>query len=408
MKALPLLLLMLASVAQGDALRISEVREVAGEDTERMTLSYRIDGENKEEQLFILKEVMIGDGDVAQASVGPGGTITVKLKPEGARVMAEATGNMIPGRSRLALIVDGKLVSAPGIREPLGGEFEISGVDDLDGRGLENLARRMSGRPVLDPKEEVPQAPPPPRRPETVPFTEEEYQQNKAAREKAGIYHLESIPSQEELDAKLQKGMDREAVIAALGKPCYTSGKPEDGKIEMIYEIAPEKRDEVPDGGAVRDGFSVRFSESKVVGWDFSSSNIPRDRKVVGRVPGLLVASYPKVDFSSDDIDVIALLEGVKIPDIRQKVNATDLAQLLSLAMMTSHWENAVGKEQKLSTRCDFMKILALHFPEVQALADRAVDGKLPAKSLGAALSPYFEEGKPLPGAQVAPSEKGR
>jgi hypothetical protein len=406
MKASLLLLLMIAGVAQGEALRISEVREVAGDDTERMTHRYRYEGQDKEEELFVLKEAIVGDEDVAQAWVHPGEGIGVKLKPQGAKAMAEATQNMIPGRSRLAVIVDGKLVSAPGIRTTLGANFEISGLDDLDDRALANLARRMSGRAELDPKEAVSQAPPPPPRPETVPFTEEEYQQRKASREKMGIYHLESVPSQEELDAKLRKGMERDEVIGVLGKPCYTSGKAEDGKFQLLYQIAPEKREENPGRDAVRDGFEVRFAEGKVEGWELSSSFHARVRKVVGRAPGLLVATYPKADLGSGKVDPIALIEGFTIPNIRQQVNATDLQELLSLAIMASNWQSDEEKEERrLSIQCDFMKILALHFPEAQALADRAVDGSVPVKSVGDALSPYVAEGKALPDAQVAPPD---
>jgi hypothetical protein len=44
-------------------------------------------------------------------------------------------------------------------------------------------------------------------------------------------------------------------------------------------------------------------------------------------------------------VDVVALLEGVKIPNVRQQVNIADLQGLLSLATMTSHWEGDEGKE---------------------------------------------------------------
>ncbi|RYD17964.1 MAG: hypothetical protein EOP88_24255 [Verrucomicrobiaceae bacterium] len=409
MKALPLLLLMIASVADGEALRISEVSDVAGDNTERMTLRYRFEGQDKEEELFVLKEVIVGDADVAQASVGHDGAIGVNLKPEGARAMAEATEKMIPRQSRLAIIVDGKLVSAPGVRTTLGGNFELSGLDDdLDERALENLARRMSGRPELGPKEEVSKASPPPPRPETVPFTEEEYQQLKASREKMGIYHLESIPSKEELDAKLQKGMDRNSVIAVFGKPYMMSGNADDETSQLIYKVAPEKRAENPERKMVHDGFNVGFSEGKVTFWGFSFSNTQRERKVVGRVPGLLVASYPEMDFSKGDPDMIALIEGVKIPNIRQELNITDLQQLLSLALMTSNWGEGTEKESWISTQCDFMKILALHFPEAQDLVDGAAGNKVTLRSFGTAMSPYVTEGKPLPDVQAAPADKGQ
>ena len=408
MKALPFLALMIASFAQGEVLRISEVREVSGDDTERMTHRYRFEGQDKEEELFVLKETIVGDRDVARAEVAGKGEIYVELNPQGAKAMEEATGNMIPGRSRMAIIVDGKVVSAPGIRMKLGGKFQISGMEEMGDRALENLARRMSGKPELDPKEEVPLPAPPPPRPKTVPFTEEEYQQLKASREKMGIYHLDSIPSKEELDAKLQKGMDRDAVIAVFGKPYMMSGKPDDETFQLIYEVAPEKREENPERKMVHDGFSVGFSEGKVTFWGFSFSDTQRERKAVGRVPGLLVASYPEVDFSSGDVDLIAMIEGVKIPNIRQELNLTDLQQLLSLATMTSNWGEGTEKESWISIQCDFMKILTLHFPEVEDLVDGTTGEKVTLKSLRTAMSPYATGDKPLPDPNAAPSGVGK
>jgi len=406
MKTLPLLALLIASVAQGEVLRISEVREVSGDDTERMTHRYRFEGQEKEEELFVLKEAIVGDRDVARAEVAGKGEIYVELNPEGAKAMEEATGNMIPGLSRMAIIVDGKVVSAPGIRMKLGGKFQISGMEEMGDRALENLARRMSGKPELDPKEDVPQPTPPRPRPNTVPFTEEEYQQIKARRENMGIYHLDKVPSKEELEAKLQKGMDRDAVIAAFGKPYMASGKPDDGTFQLDYQIAPEKREANPERKMIHDGFTICFSEGKVTLWNFSSSDIPREEKAVGRVPGLLVASYPRVDFSSGDVDLIAMIEGVKIPNIRQELNITDLQQLLSLTITVSSSDEGAETEQWISTQCDFMKILALHFPEVEDLVDGTAGDKVTLKSLGTAVSPYATGDKSLLDLKGAPPKR--
>jgi hypothetical protein len=220
-----------------------------------------------------------------------------------------------------------------------------------------------------------------------------------------GIYHLEVLPPEKELDAKLWKGMDRDEVIALFGNP-YSSSKPQDGEFRLNYELAPEKRPENPKREMLPSGFDVRFSGGKVAGWGYSSySNGQRERKVVGRVPGLLVASYPEMDFSKGDPDMIALIEGVKIPNIRQELNITDLQQLLSLATMTSNWGEGTEKESWISTQCDFMKILALHFPEAQDLVDGAAGHKVTVRSLGKAMSPYVTEGKPLPDVQVAPAD---
>jgi hypothetical protein len=416
MKSLPVVLWMIAGFACGETLRICEVRQEAGAKTERMTLRYRVNGEPREEVIFVVREPVIGDADVAQAWAGPGTAISIKLTENGAKAMAEATGDMLPGRDRLAVIVDGVLVNAPRVMSPLGSNFQIDGLDDLDERGLENLARRMSGRPPLDPKEAAPQIPPPPHvktvpftKDKMVPFTEEEYQAIKAAREKAGIYHLENLPAEKELDAKLRKGMGRDEVVALFGRPSSTAGEPGNGEFRLSYEVAPEKREENPERKMLPGGFDVRFSNGKVSGWGHSSySTASRERKVGGRVPGLLVAKIPEVDFSSGEVDMVALLEGVKIPDIRQDVNATDLYGLLSLATMAFHAEADEGEKDSISVGCDLMKILVLHFPEAKEVAGSAVDGKVRLRDLGNALSPYLTEGRPLPDLKAVTPISGR
>jgi hypothetical protein len=397
MKAPAVFLLMIAGFVHGDVLRISEVRSEAVEGTERMTLRFQHDGQVTEEVLFVLKEVVVSDADVAQAWVYRGQAIGVKLKPEGARKMVQATRNMNPRQDRLAVIVDGKLVSAPRVLEPpLRASFQID-MDDLDERALEELARRIAGRASVDPEEEPTKMPPVPHV-ETVPFTEEEYQQKKDAREKMGLYFLDRLPSEEELDAKLKDGTSVADVVEAFGKPSHSSGKPDQGEFSLLYQIAPEKRPEKRGQEIPADGFHVQFSDGAKIRWSFTYGNLPREEKAVGRKPGLLVASYPEIDFSSGDVDLVALLEGVTIPDIRQEVNATDLYGVLALARMTSDGEGADDKEEPMvRVDCDVMKFLALHFPEAKALSEKAADGKISARALGKALSPYMLENKPLP-----------
>lgn len=408
MKLLRVVLWMIGGIACGETLRICEVRQEAGPETERMTLRHRIKDDAREEVIFVEREPVIGDADVAKAWAGPGAVINVKLTEKGAKAMAEATGDMLPGRDRLAVIVDGVLVSAPVVQTTLASNFQIDGLDDLDDRGLENLARRMSGRAPLEPKEAASQIPPPPSV-ETVPFTEEDYQAIKAAREKAGIWHIESLPTVQDLDAKLRKGMNRDEVIALFGKPSLTSGEPENGEFHMSYELAPEKREENPGRKMLPNGFDVRFSSGKVSGWGSSSySTASRERKVVDRLPGLLVANYPEVDFSSGEVDMVALLEGVKIPDIRQEVNATDLYGLISLATMAILAGADEGEKDSISVGSDFMKILVLHFPEAKEVAGKAVDGRVRLRDLGEALSPYLTEGRPLPHRKAVTPIRGR
>lgn len=395
-------LLLIATFADAETLRISMVRETAGEDAERMVLHFEAGGQPKEEVVFVRRETVVGDADVARASVSPGHEIAVELTPEGAKKMAKASGTMIHGRDRLAVIVDGKLIMAPVVQSKLGGNFVISGLRELDARGLENLARRMSGRPLMAPNAEAPPVPPP-TRVVTVPYTEEEYLQIKARRENAGIFYLESIPTKEELDAMLLKGMRLDEVIAVLGKPSMSVGKAEDASFRLAYEFAPEKRAENPEGVMLKNGFHVLFSGGELTGWDFSHSNQPPERKVVGQVPGLLVASIPEVDLGAGEVDLVAYVESIKIPDIRQKVNATDLYGLLSLVTMISTI-NQEKEERSVSAGCDVLKILAIHFSEVEGLAAKSVDGRIVIRKLESVLSPYARGVKPLPEMKAEPS----
>src|SRR5690606_15749807 len=138
------------------------------------------------------------------------------------------------------------------VQSRLGAHFEISGLNELDPNDLDDLARRMSGRPPRADGEDAPLPQPEPEV-ETVPFTEEEYQRNKAARERMGIFHIETVPAEEELDRMLRKGMSHAEVAGIFGRPSSKSENPE----YRIYDLAPEKLAENPDRQMVPAGLKV-------------------------------------------------------------------------------------------------------------------------------------------------------
>ncbi|MFK7911850.1 MAG: protein translocase subunit SecD [Akkermansiaceae bacterium] len=74
----------------------------------------------------------------AQELYGPHeGKISVKLNTEGASKMFQVTSKMRAGVDRLAIVLDGKVLSAPVVQEALGANFEISGMKDAkEGRAL--------------------------------------------------------------------------------------------------------------------------------------------------------------------------------------------------------------------------------------------------------------------------------
>ncbi len=399
MKAL-LWILLLPGIGLGSTLRIAEVVKTDDADAERMTLKF----EHGEEQVFVKKETVISDQDVETAVAELPGEIGVKLKPAGAGKLKAVTGRMIPGRDRLAIIVEGRLISAPVVQSALGGSFQISGLTDFDAEGLDDLARKMSGRPPRAPGDVLPAAKPEVQV-ERVPFSEEEYQQTKAMRERIGIFHLEKVPSEEELAAALREGMSQAEVVAVFGRPYFGPGKVPKADFELTYSVAPEKCPDNPKREGIPDGFKADFVGGKLVGWSHTYSNRSKELKVVSVVgvvavePGILTMTLPELDFSEGDPDLIGLFEGVKIPNPQQKVNRTDLNSLLSLATMLA---TPVGEESDakpvLDVDCDLMQTLAHHFPEVTVLRKNAVAGKVSVESLHEALSPYVMDGKALPG----------
>lgn len=150
-----LALLICAHILPADTLRISRVMAEAGPETDRMVQSREVDGETREEELFIAQAIVVGDEDV-ESAVRVGKVINVKLNDVGASKLAAVTKKMTLGRERLAIIVDGKVVSAPRVMAVLGANFQIEGGLNGDERSLENLARKMSGRPLLKKGEDTP------------------------------------------------------------------------------------------------------------------------------------------------------------------------------------------------------------------------------------------------------------
>jgi hypothetical protein len=410
MKALLIVILLLSSVGislcVGETLRISELSTRAGEDAERMTLKT---GTGEEEHLLVKKAAVLTEKDIKSAWVVSEGQISVQLNDEGGKKLRAATERMRRGVDRLAIIVEGRLITAPIVHVPLDSSFIISGFRDLDLRKLIELAAKISGAPAAPSGD--PNAPPSPSVPviKRVPYTEAEYQANKAMREKAGIFYLEKVPSEPELDAVLRKGMSHADVIKIFGRSYVGPTQLTTDESYLMYEIAPEKR---PGDSGPPNGFTVHFKDGKATQWGHSYSTMRREEKVVGREPGMLVMTLPEFDFSAENADLIGFFEGVKVPDPRQKVNKTDLEDVLSIAMQAAE-VSLVNKDAKnkpvVNAHCDLMLTLAYHFPEIAALRESADQGNIRVEQLRDAVMPYLS-GKPFPieGSKGKPGDAGR
>lgn len=136
------LILLLCLPAHSEILRLSLIVPEAGEGITKFEISR---GEIKE-TIFVKDQPIVTTADVATASpsLSREDSVSVSLTEEGGKKMFEATKEMRHGIDRIAIIVDGKLISAPIVNDTLGKNFEISELNDPD--EPKKLAARMSGK----------------------------------------------------------------------------------------------------------------------------------------------------------------------------------------------------------------------------------------------------------------------
>lgn len=138
-----LLLLVTALAAHAEIIRLSSVVKNDGAGITRFEL-----GEGEGVQiLFVEDKAIITETDIAHAIPSPAGkdSIDISLSGEGTEKMIEATKIMRPAIDRIAILVDGKILSAPVVQSvPLGKFFVINGLTQEN--EPMKLAARLSGK----------------------------------------------------------------------------------------------------------------------------------------------------------------------------------------------------------------------------------------------------------------------
>lgn len=103
------------------------------------------DGESFTEHLLINSRASVRGGDIEDAWAQPQGNdnqVGVKLTAEGGEKMIALTRPMNPGHSRIAILLDGEVLSAPVVQTvPLGRNFVIQGQNSFE--EAEKLARQL-------------------------------------------------------------------------------------------------------------------------------------------------------------------------------------------------------------------------------------------------------------------------
>ncbi len=142
MRILPLLIA-LHACAHAEILRLSLV---APEATDGYTL-HEFEYAGRTTTVFVKDEGFLSEANIKSAKLSPTRPdgVDITLKPEGTKKMIAVTGAMRPGIDRIAILLDGRVFSAPVVQSvPLGKYFAITG---LTGEGESTrLAARLTGK----------------------------------------------------------------------------------------------------------------------------------------------------------------------------------------------------------------------------------------------------------------------
>jgi hypothetical protein len=389
-----LFLILLSVITNAGIIRLSLVGREEAPGYSRHELG---DGPEKK-ALFVKDMGFITEADIENAIPSPveADAVLVTLSPEGTRKMVQATTDMRLGFDRIAILVDGKVLSAPVVQARLGKEFSISGLHDEGEAAM--LAGRLMGKSgdeiksaIAEDKERVRNLPKPPP---PVYHTDEEYEELRKKREKVGLHYLDRVYTKEELSKLLKVGMRKKKIISKFGKPHQVRSN-EDGSKTLTFETAPEKFSESTNSHLV--SFTITIKSKKLISWKpHVTSNAPREPKPPASEPGNLLVKSPKIDMSAEDFDFITFIEDQKISLKPGKTNPTksDYYKLMNLL-----WSISIASDETdlFNTQCDVFSILAKKLPELAALAKGSESGRIPASSLKEPLQPYITGGKQLP-----------
>lgn len=153
--ALPFMVaLCLIQGVSGETLRLSHVRQKEAPDVER----YELKHEGGAEVMFVEKKAIITGADVESVMRNPSDpdSLDFTLSKAGEGKLSEATKD-VHGIERIAIIIDGELISAPVVQSSLGKSFQVSGLkeqaDDLDffcwkiqGKDADEIAQLLKNR----------------------------------------------------------------------------------------------------------------------------------------------------------------------------------------------------------------------------------------------------------------------
>ena len=390
------LFLSIVTTVHGEILRLSKVAPEPGPGVSRIEA---VDDPKKFVHVEDTPIVTEKDVELALPSPSREDSIDVTLTAAGGEKMRVATAKMRPGEDRLAIILNGKVKSAPILQSvPLGKNFVITGLDKesepLEMAGLiSGVSQKTIQMRIYKERQRLANR----RKSQTPAFhTDDEYQQLVREREKMGLHYMDRLYTKEELDEILSPGMLPAEIIATFGKP-HKIARMEDGGETMEFETAPEK---FPLTKVHRmDSFVVRFDQGRLTSWKpyiwSKRTRAPKPRQTSPR-PSNLVVKIPPSDMSSEDFEFISFVESYEIT-LKDDETGPTRADLIELMNALFSLSSASDEAEGIDSKCDIVSILAMKIPEISELAKANQNGKIPLSALGKVIQPYLFKNKPLP-----------
>ena len=389
--------------ASGEILRLSKVVAEGSANAERIELNHG----NEREVLFVEKQAIITRADVKSAMRSPqqDDALDITLTEEGGKKLGAATKDA-RGDMRIAVLIDEKVVLAPVVNQQLGNRFVINGLKEYPGDDLDLLGWQIEGKSddeitkLLRERQQL-ESTPPPFRPKGEYYSDEEYAALKKEREKVGIFYLDQLPTEEELNKRIKAGMSAVEVVNELGQATHTALDDDKRVTTLRYSLAPERRSQSKQMRP--DGISVHFSKGKMVSKGIDTSNAPQEGKPPKGGRRALRAVFPKADFSRKDFDMVRWVEEIQILPKEGEKTATrqDFADLIGILINVA----ATGNESStVDANCSVVAILAGSIPEVAGLR-KSSGSEINLLKLRDALKPYQIGEKQFPGAPSTPEK---
>lgn len=351
-----------------DSFSIALIKEEETNNTERMILAKA----DKNEEFFLEKNRIISRKDLHQATVSiQNHSIIIELTDEGARTMTKATENMVKGKERIGIIIDGKLVSVVVVHGIIGKRSEITGIYGFDNTKLQNLVDLI--------------------------MSDKDASASNGGKGNTGHDHkLTEEKSPILMDPPY--GISLKNFVEKYGDPTQKMSDLHNGVTRLVYQLDRSKLLKLPNGSNMPDLIIAVFAEDKLITLKQDFSEEHKKQNLIMSLPSTLRIIVPNEKQMPINKGIALYIENIKIKNLNQKVNQRDIFDVLTILAIA---EQACQENDKMkaiiSSNCDIIIFLSKYFPEINKLATDSKDGNIKFSILNATVQEYLQGKKSIP-----------